>query len=57
MADLLIAYMQRQICAQARLQRDPSPLNFHPQDNTIPGPEELGEVPRVRNYLYQPSRS
>nr|KAF8609408.1 hypothetical protein BDV93DRAFT_464639 [Ceratobasidium sp. AG-I] len=50
LADLLIAYMQRQICAQAMLKRDPSPLNFQPPDNTIPGVEELGEVPRLRMF-------
>lgn len=47
MADLLIAYMQRQTCAQAKLKADPSVLQFQSPGNTIPGPEELGELPRV----------
>ncbi|KAG9094353.1 CRISPR-associated endonuclease/helicase Cas3 [Ceratobasidium sp. UAMH 11750] len=50
MGELLIAYMQRQICAQARLKNDPSILAFQPQVNYIPGPEELGEMPRLRMF-------
>jgi hypothetical protein len=48
MADLLIAYMQRQICAQGRLKANPSVLEYQSPGNTIPGPEELNEMPRVR---------
>jgi hypothetical protein len=48
MAELLIAYMQRQICAQAKVKANPSVLEFQSSENTIPGPEELGEIPRVR---------
>ncbi|KEP55010.1 putative capsule structure designer protein [Rhizoctonia solani 123E] len=50
MAELLIAYMQRQICAQARLKADPSVLEFQSPGNTIPGPEEMGEMPRLRMF-------
>ncbi|KAB5593862.1 hypothetical protein CTheo_2714 [Ceratobasidium theobromae] len=50
MADLLIAYMQRQTCAQAKLKADPSVLQFQSPGNTIPGPEELGELPRLRMF-------
>ncbi|CEL58276.1 hypothetical protein RSOLAG1IB_03022 [Rhizoctonia solani AG-1 IB] len=54
MADLLIAYMQRQICAQGRLKANPSVLEYQSPGNTIPGPEELNEMPRLgmfRKYV------
>ncbi|ELU43286.1 capsule structure designer protein [Rhizoctonia solani AG-1 IA] len=51
LAELLIAYMQRQICAQSRLKANPSVLEYQSPGNTIPGPEELGVMPRVRHVL------
>ncbi|KAG8691911.1 CRISPR-associated endonuclease/helicase Cas3 [Ceratobasidium sp. 423] len=50
MAELLIAYMQRQICAQARLKANPSVLEYQSPGNTIPGPSEMGEMPRLRMF-------
>ncbi|KAF8742138.1 hypothetical protein RHS02_03529, partial [Rhizoctonia solani] len=50
LAELLIAYMQRQICAQSRLKANPSVLEYQSPGNTIPGPEELGVMPRLRMF-------
>ncbi|QRW05670.1 capsule structure designer protein [Ceratobasidium sp. AG-Ba] len=50
LADLVIAYMQRQICAQAVLKNNPSLLRFQPQQHYIPGPEALEEMPRLRLF-------
>ncbi|CAE6469557.1 unnamed protein product [Rhizoctonia solani] len=50
MAELLIAYMQRQICAQGRLKANPSVLEFQSPGNTLPGPGELEEMPRLRMF-------
>lgn len=54
MADFLIAYMQRQICAQVRANKNPALSQFKPQDQFVPGLEGLGELPRVRRVSPYP---
>ncbi|QRW19610.1 GDSL-like lipase/acylhydrolase family protein [Rhizoctonia solani] len=41
---------RRQICAQSRLKANPSVLEYQSPGNTIPGPEELGVMPRLRMF-------
>ena len=48
MADVLVAYIQRQICAVERLKTNPTK---HASNPVLPGIDGLDDIPRVRDQF------